>query len=83
MKEQQMMIPKSTFFDLVRYFLLDMRTDEDEAKIKKAMADKLEASIRHELYSKFKSAPTEQEREQARLEYLERAGIPEDFRYRS
>lgn len=34
-----------------------------------------------DLYGKFKTAPTEEEREQARKEYLDRRGMPESFRW--
>ncbi len=34
-----------------------------------------------ELYSKYKMAPTEEEREKSRQEYLDRKGIPESFRW--
>jgi hypothetical protein len=36
---------------------------------------------KHELYSRSKTAPTESEREKARLEYLEKAGISAGFRW--
>ena len=32
-----------------------------------------------DLYGKFKTAPTEEERERARKEYLDRRGVPENF----
>ena len=34
-----------------------------------------------DLYGKFKNAPTEEERERARKEYLDRRGVPESFRW--
>ena len=42
---------------------------------------KLNAMVDRELYSKYKTAPTEEEREKSRQEYLERKGIPENFRW--
>ena len=42
---------------------------------------KLDAMVRHELYVKYKTAPTEEEREQARLEYLDRRGVSKSFRW--
>ena len=35
----------------------------------------------YELYAKYKTAPTEEEREQARQEYLDRRGVPKSFRW--
>ncbi len=34
-----------------------------------------------DLYGKFKTAPTEEERERARKEYLDRRGVQESFRW--
>ena len=39
------------------------------------------AMVERELYTRSKTAPTEEEREKARQEYLDRRGIPEDFRW--
>ena len=36
---------------------------------------------KRQVYSKFKTAPTEEEREKFRKEYLDRRGIPENFRW--
>ena len=33
------------------------------------------------LYAQYKTAPTEEQREQARQEYLDRRGVPESFRW--
>jgi hypothetical protein len=41
----------------------------------------LDALVRHELYEKYKTAPTEEEREKARQEYLDRRGVPDSFRW--
>ena len=35
----------------------------------------------HELYTKYKTAPIEEEREKARREYLDKRGVPESFRW--
>ena len=42
---------------------------------------KLDAMVNREVYSKSKTAPTEEEREKFRKEYLDRRGIPENFRW--
>ena len=39
---------------------------------------KLDALVNQELYKKYKTAPTEEEREAARKEYLDRKGVPEE-----
>lgn len=42
---------------------------------------KLDAMVQHELYAKYKTAPIEEEREKVRLDYLDRCGVPESFRW--
>ena len=49
--------------------------------IRRGLEEKLDAMVRHELYVKYKTAPTEEEREQARLEYWDRRGVSKSFRW--
>lgn len=72
-------ISQELFFDLVRFHLLEM--EEFSPEIKKGLEAKLEAMVKRELYIKYKTAPTEEEREQARKEYLDKVGIHRDFRW--
>lgn len=55
--------------------------DSGEEEIRKELEKKLDAMVQHELYAKYKTAPTEEEREKARLDYLDRRGVPESFRW--
>ena len=55
--------------------------DDVLPEIKKGLEEKMEAMVRRELYTKYKTAPTEEEREKSRQEYLDRKGIPESFRW--
>ena len=55
--------------------------EEFSPEIKKGLEAKLEAMVKRELYIKYKTAPTEEEREQARKEYLDKVGIHRDFRW--
>ena len=80
MREKQVQIPLKTLFSLLNYFLVEPR-EEDRIAIEKALNDKLEALIRHDLYTKSKTLPTEEEREKARQEYLDRIGMHRDFRW--
>jgi hypothetical protein len=70
-------------FNQMAIFCLEesARTPELEEQIKKGIYDKLDRQINHELYSKYKTAPTEEQKEKARLEYLDRVGIHKDFRW--
>ena len=52
-----------------------------ETEIKRELEKKLDKMVMRDLYGKFKTAPTEEEREQARKEYLDRRGVPESFRW--
>ena len=79
MKNRNVQIPYELFFQLLQYFL--MENYEGEEIIRKGLEKKLNAMVDRELYSKYKTAPTEEEREKSRQEYLERKGIPENFRW--
>ena len=79
MKNRNLQIPYELFFQLLQYFLMENYVDEES--IRKGLENKLNAMVDRELYSKYKTAPTEEEREKSRQEYLERKGIPENFRW--
>lgn len=78
-KKKSVTIPEELFIDLVKYFLADIRWDED--RIRSRLQEKLEAMVKRELYTRYKTAGTPEEREKARREYLEKVGIPENFRW--
>lgn len=64
---------------LLRFHLME---DADcETEIKQELEKKLDKMVMRDLYGKFKTAPTEEEREQARKEYLDMRGVPESFRW--
>ena len=66
------------FVALVEYHLA---YDDDYAEeIHRGLEQKLDAMVRHELYTKYKTALMEEEKEKARKEYLDRRGVPESFR---
>ncbi|WP_443703061.1 hypothetical protein [Prevotella sp.] len=71
-------ISHELFIALLKYFLLEQ--DELFTEIKKGLEKKLDALVTRELYTKYKTAPSEEEREKARLEYLDRRGVPDSFR---
>lgn len=72
-------IPYELFVDLVLYHLNDEDGFEDE--IRQGLERKLDAMLNRQLYSRYKTAPTEEQREQARQEYLDRRGVPESYRW--
>ena len=63
-------IPYALFVALLQYHLA--MEDDYAEDIRRGLEEKLDAMVRHELYAKYKTAPTEEEREQARQEYLDR-----------
>ena len=73
------MIPEELFGKIIKYHLLDQKQEEDD--IRKGLEKKLDAMVNREVYSKFKTAPTEEEREKFRQEYLDRKGMQESFRW--
>ena len=68
-------IPEELFIALMKYHLLEI--EEVQLEIKKALNS---ISMRL-LYSKYKTAPTEEEKEKARREYLDKRGVPDSFRW--
>ncbi len=72
-------VSEQLFFALVKYHLLDM--EEMLPEIDKGLIDKLDAIVMRELYSKYKTAPSEEEKEKARQEYLDKRGVPDSFRW--
>ncbi len=67
------------FMKLLQYHLMD--SDEYEDEIRKELERKMDTMVMHDLYSKLKTAPTDSQREEARREYLDRRGVPDDFRW--
>ena len=67
------------FFYLYDYFVYGDVSKHDE--ITSRLKEKMNRMQLRKLYSDSKTAETEAERETARKEYLDRVGVPEDFRY--
>ena len=72
-------IPYELFVDLVLYHLND--EDDFQDNIRQGLLQKLDAMLNRQLYSQYKTAPTEEQREQARQEYLDRRGVPQSYRW--
>ena len=67
------------FISLLRYHLVG--DDDCRNQIRQGLEQKLDSLVRHELYAKYKTAPTQEEREKARQEYLSRRGVSDSFRW--
>lgn len=77
-------IPQELLYDLFRFFLMDEDEDEQEytqRAIITALEAKLDAMVKHELYTTYKTADSPQERERARQAYLDRVGMRQSFRW--
>ena len=72
-------ISEELFVAIMRYFMLEQ--EELLPQIKQGLEKKLDAMVMRELYTKYKTAPTEEEREKARQEYLEKVGMHRNFRW--
>ena len=72
-------IPYELFVSLLRYHL--MEDDDCLNEIRQGLEQTLDALVRHELYAKYKTDSSAEEREQARQEYLDRCGVFPDFRW--
>ena len=76
---KQIQITEELFISLIKYHFLNI--EEVQPEIEKGLMDKIDAMAMRELYSKYKTAPTEEEKEKARQEYLNKRGVPESFRW--
>ena len=72
-------IPEELFIALMKYHLLDM--EDVQPEIKKGLMDKMDSISMRLLYSKYKTAPTEEKKQKARQEYLDKRGVPDSFRW--
>ena len=83
---KQVQIPQELLGKLIRYFFcdeleLDVDLAELEREIKFDIRKKLDKISMRGYYTAYKTAPTEQEREEARKKYLDERGVPESFRW--
>lgn len=76
---ENVQISQELFMQLIRFHLVEDESCEKE--IKQGLEKKLDKMVMRDLYGKFKTAPTEEEQERARKEYLDRRGVPESFRW--
>lgn len=83
MKMKNVQISYNLFLNIAKYFTSQDENYKKELEeiIVKEINEKLDKLVLHDLYAKSKQAPTNEEREQARQEYLNKKGIHEDFRY--
>ncbi len=76
---RQIKISEELFIRLVKYHLLEIETDKNE--IEKELQKKLDSMIMRELYTEYKTASSEELKEKARQEYLDKRGVLDSFRW--
>ncbi len=76
---RQIKISEELFIRLVKYHLLELETDKNE--IEKELQKKLDSMIMRELYTEYKTASSEELKEKARQEYLDKRGVLDSFRW--
>jgi len=78
-KMKNIQISEELFLALMKYHLIGV--EECLPEIQSGLESKLEAMVNRQLYTTYKIAPTEEEREKARKEYLDKRGMHRDFRW--
>ena len=76
---KQVQISDDLFLLLIKYHILECHNNE--GKIVKMLKEKYDSVVNRNLYTKYKTAPSEEEKEKARQEYLDRKGIHSSFRW--
>lgn len=72
-------IPEDLFLKIALYFIAGF-TDNEES-IRDELGKKVDALVKHDTYTAYKTAESPEEREKARLRYLECSDISKDFRW--
>lgn len=82
-RPKSVQISEVLMIELCKWHLCDgCQTPERAEYIRKGLQDKLDAAVRRDLYATMHdSSKTPQEREEARMRYLDDKGIPESFRW--
>lgn len=78
-KNKKVQISYELFLNIVRFFLFEYY--DNYGDIKSQLEIKVDKMIKHDIYTKSKTAPSAEEREKARQEYLDKVGIPKGFRW--
>ena len=76
---KQVQISEDLFLLLIKYHIWEYYNEEE--KIVKGLKEKYDSIINRNLYTKYKTALSEEEKEKARQEYLDRKGIHSSFRW--
>lgn len=72
-------ISEELFFELLKYHLVGQ--EDCLPQIQRGLEEKMDRMVKRQLYTTYKTASTEKEREKARQEYLDKIGMNQDFRW--
>lgn len=84
---KKIQITQNLFVKILKYFYSEeFELDDDELcelyrDIKKDIDQKLDAISKRSYYTEYKTADTDEAKEQARQKYLDAVGMHRDFRY--
>lgn len=83
---KQKQIPEQLWLDICGYILMQDMASEDTLKelynkIVEGINEKINADLDREYYTKYKTSPSPEEREEARKKYLDSKGIHPNFRW--
>ena len=84
---KKIQITQDLFVKMIKYFYSEeFELGDDElcelyGDIKKGIDQKLDAISKRSYYTEYKTADTDEEKEQARQKYLDAVGMHKDFRY--
>ena len=79
-KGEKVQIDKALYNEILQYFGGD-KTPDRERRIRAGIDADIDARIRREYFTQYKTAPSAEQRTEARKKYLDMAGIPESFRW--
>lgn len=72
-------ISEELFFELLKYHLAGQ--EDCLSQIQRGLEEKMDSMVKRQLYTTYKTASTEKEREKARQEYPDKIGMNQDFRW--
>ena len=76
-------IPESLFYDIIRYYLIASKgeaiPEELDKRVFNGLSDKVQKIADREIYTIYKTAPTEEEREKARKSTSTAKAFPKVF----
>lgn len=78
---QNVQIDFKLFLDLVSLLCLESEDPDLQERCARGLEKKLDAIVTRDMYSRYKTAATPEEREKARQEYLDKIGLHRDFRW--